>query len=190
MKIAGFLTGICAAMASAQLAELPTDPYTQAPTDESSFQGTHASLSTHGPLADGIYSYTEAPTDESSFQGTYFPSAGRGDLEVGCSTSTSLAVPSLTVDSTVGQQVYDTMRCGNAYAHDSAGLWYTVTGTGGGITASLCGLENYDTQLSVWTGSCSSLECVAGNDDSCGLRSSVTWGSITGQEYYVFVCKS
>ena len=36
------------------------------------------------------------------------------DPAVGCSASTSLDVPSLTVDSTTGRQVYDTVECDGA----------------------------------------------------------------------------
>jgi len=42
-------------------------------------------------------------------------------------------------------------------------------------------------KMSVWSGSCSSLTCVAGSDDSCSLKSSVTFASSSGTDYYVFV---
>jgi len=41
--------------------------------------------------------------------------------------------------------------------------------------------------MSVWTGSCGSLSCVGGNDDSCSLQSSVTFATTNGAKYFIFV---
>lgn len=109
--------------------------------------------------------------------------------ETGCIGAVSKSVPSTTLGTTVGSVLYAPVSCGSAGSRNSPGLWFRVTGTGGDVTASLCSLADYDTLLSVWTGSCSSLVCVGGNDDSCGLKSSVTWTSVSGLTYYVFVCK-
>jgi hypothetical protein len=67
-----------------------------------------------------------------------------------------------------------------------AGVWYTVQGWDGPMTASLCG-SGYDTKLGVFTGSCGALTCVAGNDDSCGLQSAVSWTGTNGTTYYIYV---
>ena len=49
------------------------------------------------------------------------------------------------------------------------GLWYTVTGTGGNINITTCNPgTDYDTKLSVWSGTCGALNCVTGNDDQSG----------------------
>ena len=66
------------------------------------------------------------------------------------------------------------------------GVWYRITGTGQNITASLCA-SAFDTRIRVYTGGCSALTCVAGNDDFCGTRSQVTWNSITGTNYFILV---
>ncbi len=66
------------------------------------------------------------------------------------------------------------------------GVWYTVTGSGGAITAALCG-SAYDTKIGVFTGTCGALVCEAGNDDACGLQSSVSWTSVQGTTYYILV---
>jgi hypothetical protein len=60
----------------------------------------------------------------------------------------------------------------------SPGLWYSVKGTGSGLKVSTCGsVTDFDTQISVYTGSCDTLQCVASNDDTvngeCGLGQSV-----------------
>ena len=108
---------------------------------------------------------------------------------VGCSIAVPKSIPSTTSGTTTGSAIYAAQGCGSAGSTTSAGLWYSVTGTGGQLTASLCNLAGYDTQLSVWRGSCSSLVCVVGNDDTCGLSSRVTWTSVSGLTYYIFVCK-
>jgi len=66
------------------------------------------------------------------------------------------------------------------------GIWYTITGTGGNITASLCG-SAYDTKIRVYTGNCVGLVCTGGNDDFCGLQSEVTWTSTLATTYYILV---
>ena len=66
-------------------------------------------------------------------------------------------------------------------------VWYTIVGTGGAITASLCG-SAYDTKIDVYTGACGSLTNIGGcNDDFCGLQSEMTWTSTLGTTYRIRV---
>jgi hypothetical protein len=65
--------------------------------------------------------------------------------------------------------------CGSATVGVSPGVWFEVAGDGMNIEASTCGGASFDTQISVYTGVCGSLECVVGNNDFCGSRSSVLW---------------
>lgn len=72
-------------------------------------------------------------------------------------------------------------------------LWYSVVGTGAPITVSTCnpGTE-YNTQLAVYSGSCTNLTCVGGNnvDFGCGINprfSTVTFASTAGTTYYIYV---
>lgn len=70
------------------------------------------------------------------------------------------------------------------------GLWYSIAGDGSTITLSTCGAANFDTKLSVYTGSCGNLSCVAGGDDAPGCEgntSEVFFSSIAGNTYYVLV---
>jgi len=65
-------------------------------------------------------------------------------------------------------------------------------GTGERLTADTCNfhanLTDFDTKLSIFTGnSCNDLKCVAGNDDGCGLQSSISWDSEIGQFYWVYL---
>jgi hypothetical protein len=65
--------------------------------------------------------------------------------------------------------------CGSASVGVSPGVWFEVAGDGMNIEASTCGGASFDTQISVYTGGCGSLECVVGNNDFCESRSSVLW---------------
>lgn len=73
----------------------------------------------------------------------------------------------------------------------SPGVWYTFTGTGYSTTLSLCsGAEEFDSYISVYTGSCGAFTCVAGDDDGCGSfadRSEVTFNAANGTVYYVLI---
>ncbi|MBK7085824.1 MAG: T9SS type A sorting domain-containing protein [Flavobacteriales bacterium] len=74
------------------------------------------------------------------------------------------------------------------------GLWYTVVGTGGQVTISLCG-SAYDTKLGVYTTpDCVTYTCVTGNDDAVApsacafsLQSEVSFLSTLGTTYHVVV---
>jgi hypothetical protein len=75
---------------------------------------------------------------------------------------------------------------------DQPGVWFYVSGSGGQLTALTChSFTNFDTQLSVYDGSCNSLRCVVANDDGCDGSSStasrVTWQSTVDRTYYILV---
>jgi hypothetical protein len=60
-------------------------------------------------------------------------------------------------------------QCGQAVDFGFGGHWYSIFGNGLNLTASTCNPgTDFDTQLSVFTGSCTSLVCVEGNDDIGG----------------------
>jgi hypothetical protein len=47
---------------------------------------------------------------------------------------------------------------------------------------------DFDTQISIYEGaSCEQLSCIAGNDNDCGLQSSVSWFAAAGELYYILV---
>jgi hypothetical protein len=75
--------------------------------------------------------------------------------------------------------------CGTSLG-TAPGVWYTLAGQTGNTTVSLCG-SSFDTKIGVFTGSCGNFTCVAGNDDSCGAQSSVTFPSTDGTTYYIYV---
>jgi M6 family metalloprotease-like protein len=74
---------------------------------------------------------------------------------------------------------------------DTAGVWYSVQGTGSGISVTTCFGNDYDTAISVFTGSCDDLGCLTGTtsrDPSCGsLGVTASWLAEEGQMYYIYV---
>ena len=103
----------------------------------------------------------------------------------------ALALQSFQTGSTVSATVDNVGHCGSSY-NTAPGVWYTVTGISGPITVDTCNASDFDTQISVFQGSCGGLTCVDGNDDdsSCnfnGLHSSVTWTATASQQYFVLV---
>ena len=77
---------------------------------------------------------------------------------------------------------------------DGPGLWYSMVGGGREVTVSTCGEETlFDTKIAIYSGDCgttgdsSSLSCVAEDDDTCGIASTVTWFAAEGELYYILV---
>lgn len=82
-----------------------------------------------------------------------------------------------------------TPTCGAANVTTN-GLWYTFIGTGEDVTVSTCAGTDFDSKISVFTGTCNSLTCVAGSDDApdCpGNTSSATFHTTLGTSYLVMV---
>ncbi|MCC6576059.1 MAG: T9SS type A sorting domain-containing protein, partial [Flavobacteriales bacterium] len=101
-----------------------------------------------------------------------------GAITINCNSITNGSTQYATADA-------GTPFCGTSLT-SAPGVWYTVTGSGGAMTAALCG-SAYDTKIGVFTGTCGSLVCQGGNDDDCGLQSSVSWTSVQGTTYYILV---
>ena len=74
---------------------------------------------------------------------------------------------------------------------DAGGVFYSIIGKGADITLSTCGTATtFDSKLFVYSGTCGNYVCVAGNDDaggSCGNASAVTFGTLAGTTYLIFV---
>jgi len=75
-------------------------------------------------------------------------------------------------------------------------IWYKVVGNNNQLTATTCNAStNFDTEVRVYTGTCSSLNSmveIGCNDDdgACAagiLKSTVTWCSLSGTTYYISV---
>ncbi len=69
------------------------------------------------------------------------------------------------------------------------GVWYKFIGTGQNVTISTDNSgTNFDTQINVYSGSCGSLVCIGGDDDSGnGTTSTITFLSVLGTTYHIYV---
>jgi hypothetical protein len=71
------------------------------------------------------------------------------------------------------------------------GVWYLLTGNNSYVTLSTCGGQmQFDSQISVYSGDCSNLSCVAANDDnplceSNGTSSFISFNAISGTNYFI-----
>lgn len=105
-----------------------------------------------------------------------------GAIELACGDSVSGTTDGATIDS-------EAPTCGPSIT--SPGVWYTfndTSGLPGDIMVSLCNGTTFDSKLSVYSGNdCSSLVCVGGNDDSCGLQSEYTFATDGNTKFYILV---
>ncbi|MEO8067098.1 MAG: T9SS type A sorting domain-containing protein [Flavobacteriales bacterium] len=79
--------------------------------------------------------------------------------------------------------------CGSANVN-TVGVWYTLIGDGQEVTLSTCGTADFDSKISVFSGPCTGLICVAGNDDgpNCpGVTSLTTFVGELGVGFLVLV---
>jgi hypothetical protein len=118
--------------------------------------------------------------------------AGTGTLTISCvpndtcASALSVGTTATANGTTIGATVDSTApACGNSVT--APGVWYTVTGNGGVITASLCDAASYDTRLSVFSGTCASLSCIGSPNNTCSNRESLSWCSTSGVQYYILV---
>ena len=83
----------------------------------------------------------------------------------------------------------DAPNCGSAFV-STPGLWYTFSGDGADVTLSTCDSADFDTKISVWSGTCEDLICEGGVDDAPGCggnTSAVTVATTAGTTYHVLV---
>jgi hypothetical protein len=106
-----------------------------------------------------------------------------------CSGAIAVSCGDTVTGSTVGATIDSgAPTCGPAIT--SPGVWYSFnddSGLPGDITISLCNGTDFDSKLSIYSGSCGALVCVGGNDDACGLQSEVTFASDGNTQYYILI---
>ena len=77
--------------------------------------------------------------------------------------------------------------CGDQMSTGYA-VWYSYTTTASKLVqASTCGNADFDTQITIMSGSCEETTCVSFNDQGCGDQSLVTWYAEAGTTYYIMV---
>ncbi|MDV7396824.1 hypothetical protein RZS08_35830, partial [Arthrospira platensis SPKY1] len=104
-----------------------------------------------------------------------------------CADAISVACFQTYAGSTAGADVQDEAPdCGTSVT--APGVWHSYVGTGRNVEINTCG-SGFDTKLTVVTADCETgaIECVAANDDDCGLQSSVTFPAAFGQTFYILV---
>jgi hypothetical protein len=60
--------------------------------------------------------------------------------------------------------------CGTSMTNTN-GIWYKAIGNGNAYEVNVCNFHTYDTKIAVYTGTCGTWTCVAGNDDTPGCGS-------------------
>jgi hypothetical protein len=103
---------------------------------------------------------------------------------ISCSNSISGTLNGATADN-----VPNCLSQGNG----EEGVWYSFTGNNSYVSLSTCGSQTqFDTQISVYSGECSALTCVAANDDnplceSNGSSSFISFNAVSGTNYLIRV---
>ena len=165
-------TGSCAALTCVQSNDDSAACGAQSQITITTIAGTTYFIRVHGySTASGAFSLT-----------VNCPPAVTND---GCANAIPITCGQTIAGTTIGATTENITGCGSA---TSPSVWYTIVGNGQNFTLSLCG-SGYDTQISVFTGSCAALTCLANNDDfaGCGLSSQVSFTSVLGTTYYIRV---
>ncbi|MBK6882904.1 MAG: hypothetical protein IPH05_08160 [Flavobacteriales bacterium] len=89
--------------------------------------------------------------------------------------------------STAGATPHDGIPCQTSLT--SPAVWYVATDLVGNVVATTCPDPAYDTQLSVYRGTCGTLPCVVGNNDTPGVGtcSTVQFDAQPGETYFFLV---
>ena len=110
-----------------------------------------------------------------------------------CANAIAVACGSITNGSTFGATNTGdpaAVCTGATFTTSTVGVFYKFVGAGGSVTVSTCANASYDGQMGVYTGSCGTLACVAGDDDGCGAgggASTITFTAVSGTTYYIYV---
>ena len=127
---------------------------------------------------------------------------GNFQLSITCGDPCENAIPIICTEVVSGNTVNAPLANGPACgaAPNGKGIWYKFEGNGYCIDLTTCWEDNgipteFDTQISVYEGSCSSLSCIAYNDDAeyCNANgshpgsSNLSFSSVQGLDYYILV---
>ncbi|MBK7384708.1 MAG: T9SS type A sorting domain-containing protein [Flavobacteriales bacterium] len=146
--------------------------------------------STTGPLT--VQFYSDISVTGAGFQvgiSCVAPPPVSNDLVCNAQVITcGSTTPGTTVGFTSTGTYEGTSTCG--VSQSQPGAWYAIVGNGQTMTASLCATA-WDSRISIYSGTCTSLTCIGGNDDSgpacTGLSASYSWVSTNGVTYYIKV---
>ncbi|WP_274474941.1 FG-GAP-like repeat-containing protein [Mangrovimonas aestuarii] len=106
-----------------------------------------------------------------------------------CSNALIITAGTYTVAQVNGSQVPGPVCMTSGSNQVTAGEWYTYTANQDHsviVSTSLSQNSGGDTRIHVYSGTCGSLSCIAGDDDSGdGFLSEVTFEAYAGQTYYI-----
>jgi len=102
-----------------------------------------------------------------------------------CDDAITVSCGSSTTGTTTDATFDNAGTCG--ISNTEPGVWYKFTGTGSMVSAGLCTGTNWDSKISVFGGTCSSLVCVDGNDDYCNYQSRIDWYAENAIDYYILI---
>lgn len=149
------------------------------------FSPVNATCTVSGPLYLHVNTNAACGTESSCHTTTIQCTTCAGITNDVCSSAIPIACGQTISATTAGANIDAVGTCGTAL-NTAPGVWYSFVGDGQSTTLSLCG-SSYDTKIGVFSGTCASLTCVAGNDDFCGTSSQVTFTSTAGTNYFVLV---
>jgi len=157
---------------------------------------TEAVVNTYGPFTPGtdVDVSIVGDTDENcGFNGsaTVDVCPPANDL---CADRVEIGCSEVVIGATLGATFDDVGTCGTS--NTAPGVWYSLTVENDAeIDLELCDSQ-YDTKISVFSGTCEELVCVGGNDDppfgvedcaSSGLHSKFSFSATGGTEYLILV---
>jgi len=105
-----------------------------------------------------------------------------------CADAIPVSLGDVVAGSTSAATFDDVGFCGTG--NTAPGVWYTMTGNGDLVQLSTCNNADYDTKISVFSGSCGALTCVTGQDDAAGcagFTTELTFGAGCNVDYYILV---
>jgi hypothetical protein len=123
-------------------------------------------------------------TDESSGSNLY-----EGDQVVACQNAIPLVEMERTYYGSNWKSFMDEElnSCGDLLSIGHS-VWYSFTTPFSRLVeASTCNDADFDTKITVMSGSCGELSCVTFNDEYCGHQSKVRWYAQRGTTYYIMV---
>jgi hypothetical protein len=132
--------------------------------------------------------YCAELTDFPTMAPTVTPPTPMNDL---CIDAKSILPGTTTSGSSLGATFDDVGFCGTI--NSSPGVWYKIVGDGASFKVDTCEFASFDTRISIFEGSCASLECLTGNDQALEFdcfttgASRVTFPTVLGTTYYILV---
>lgn len=134
----------------------------------------------------GVSYYLFVHGAESFTVGNYRLTVDESVINDSCQAAATLDVtPAKYFGSTLSAAMSTSIECAGSDGETIA-LWYTFAGTGETVTFSTCSNQtDFHTDITVFSGSCSMLSCVANAHDICGSKSGIGFLTAANETYFV-----